>query len=291
MKFEQGDRVKHQEVPEWGKGEILECLGGEKYVVFFVNKGKKMISGSIADLILLEGEEREDTLLDNLHVPKTKEFAKYVSMGDMVSFFRGIFPEGFYNVIYMKDERDYKVKAHNLMLELLPEQKFSDLISAKSYDEICKKALKVVGKTNLVFKNEQMALNDSLKLGGNKGFFAKNLFSLLYGTNKLSARFEAFAGCLEEIKASKWTIQTYFLFIAFPQKYMFMKPTVTQYAADAFAYELNYRSEINWETYSTLLEFSKYVGAKLSELDDNLKPRDMIDVQSFIWCSVPGKYY
>ena len=130
----------------------------------------------------------------------------------------------------------------------------------------------------------------SLKLGENRVSFARNLFNLLYGTNELSEQFEAFAGCLEEIKASKWTIQTYFLFITFPEKYMFMKPTVTQYAADAFGYELNYRSEINWESYRTLLEFSEYVGTRLSELDDNLKPRDMIDVQSFIWCSVPGKY-
>jgi hypothetical protein len=291
MDFQQGDRVKNQSMMEWGKGEILESLGAEKYKIFFVNVGEKIIDASIADLISLEGVEREDRLLDNLQVPKTKEFTKYVSIGDMVSLFRGIFPEGFYDATYIEDEREYKVKAHNLMLDLLDEPKFCGLINGKSYDEICKKALKVMRKTNLVFKNEQMALNDSLKESDNRESFSKNLFSILYEKPELSARFEDFAQCLEDINASKWTIQTYFLFITFPEQYAFMKPTVTQYAADAFAYELNYESEINWGTYKTLLEFFDYVRSKLSELDDNLKPRDMIDVQSFIWCSVPGKYY
>ena len=291
MEFQHGDRVKNQSMMEWGKGEILESLGAEKYKIFFVNVGEKIIDASIANLLKLEGEEREDRLLDNLHVPKTKEFTKYVSIGDMVSLFRGIFPEGFYDATYIKEEREYKVKAHDLMLDLLDEPEFSGLINAKSYDEICKKALKVMRKTNLVFKNEQMALNDSLKESDNRESFSKNLFSILYEKPELSARFEDFAQCLEDINASKWTIQTYFLFITFPEQYAFMKPTVTQYAADAFAYELNYESEINWGTYKTLLEFFDYVRSKLSELDDNLKPRDMIDVQSFIWCSVPGKYY
>jgi len=69
-----------------------------------------------------------------------------------------------------------------------------------------------------------------------------------------------------------------------------MKPSVTQSAADAFAFELNYSTEINWNSYEKLMRFSQYVSDELSKSGDALKPRDMIDVQSFIWSSAPGKY-
>jgi len=291
MEFQQGDRVKNQSTMEWGKGEILESLGAEKYKIFFVNVGEKIIDASIANLLKLEGEERNHPLLDNLKLPDKNKVTKFISIRDLVSLFFRIFPKGFYDDTYFRDERQYKVGAHELMLELLDEGTFSNLINSRGYDEICKKALKVVRKTNLIFPNEQMALSDGLKSAENRESFSRNFYKILYGKNDLSARFEDFAQCLEDINASKWTTQTYFLFITFPEKYGFMKPSVTQYAADAFAFELNYRSEINWKSYETLLKFYDYVSKELSELDDYLRPRDMIDVQSFIWCSVPGKYY
>lgn len=289
MKFKKGDRIRNQKAPEWGIGEILECLGDEKYIIFFVNAGEKPIAGSIAKLIKLEGNERNHPLLDNLKLPDKKKGIQFKSISDMVSLFFQIFPKGFYDDEYIENEREYKVEAHKLMSELLDEEKFSDSISSRTYGEICKNALKIVNKTNLIFPNEKMALKDGLKSGKNKESFSRNLYGLLYGRNELSVRFEKFAQCLEEINASKWTTQTYFLFITFPEKYIFMKPSVTQYAADAFAFDLNYRSEINWKSYESLLRFSDYVSGELSKLDDYLKPRDMIDVQSFIWCSVPGK--
>ena len=69
-----------------------------------------------------------------------------------------------------------------------------------------------------------------------------------------------------------------------------MKPTVTKHTPAVFAFELNYKSEINWNSYERLLAFANYVSQELSKLDDYLHPRDMIDVQGFIWCSAPGKY-
>ena len=95
----------------------------------------------------------------------------------------------------------------------------------------------------------------------------------------------AFAKVLEELGADKWTTVSYFLFILLPEKYMFVKPTVTQNAAEISAFELNYRPQLNWLTYKSVLEFSEYLQSELVEL----KPRDMIDVQSFMWCISPYK--
>ena len=64
---------------------------------------------------------------------------------------------------------------------------------------------------------------------------------------------------------------------------MFIKPSVTQKVAEMSAFEINYRPELNWLTYKSVLDFAHYLRHALADL----KPRDMIDVQSFIWCVAP----
>ena len=95
----------------------------------------------------------------------------------------------------------------------------------------------------------------------------------------------AFAKVLEDLGADKWTTASYFLFILIPEKYMFVNPMVTKNAAEISAIVLNYRPQLNWLTYKSVLEFSEYLRSALAEL----KPRDMIDVQSFMWCISPYK--
>jgi hypothetical protein len=291
MQFQKGDRVRNNKIANWGIGEILEVLTVDKYKIFFVNAGEKTVDASVADLFRLEGKEAHHPLLDNLRLPNKGKRTEFRSMQKMVNIFLGLFPKGFYEDEYMDKERGYKVEAHKYMLSVLSKSNFDQLIDSQMYEDICKNALRVANKTNLIFPNEKMALKDGLNTEGNKKYFSNSLYELLYGADELSKRFENFARCLENMNASKWTTQTYFPFITFPEEYMFMKPSVTQLAADAFAFELNYRPELNWTSYDSLLKFSNYVATELSNLNDYLKPRDMIDVQSFIWCSVPGKYY
>ncbi|MCK9364393.1 MAG: hypothetical protein M0P74_12450 [Syntrophales bacterium] len=291
MDFKKGDRVRYEKVTAWGLGEIIELTGGPYCKIFFVNHGERTIGKDfMAFLTKIEGKDAAHPLLDNLRLPGQSKDVKFRSIGNLVSLFSRIFPKGFYDNEYLKHERAYKVEAHNLMTNLLNQSAFADLMELGEYEEICLHALKVVNKTNLIFKNEKMTLTDGLKSAENRQLFSIALFGLLYGSEQLSKRFECFATALENINAAKWTTQTYFLFLAFPEKYMFMKPSVTQYAADAFAFELHYRSEINWNSYERLLLFSQYVSDELSKISDYLKPRDMIDTQSFIWSSVPGKY-
>ena len=63
-------------------------------------------------------------------------------------------------------------------------------------------------------------------------------------------------------------------------------PTVTRRAADAYGYEFSYQSRPNWETYSSLLAFAETVRNDLHDL----RPRDMIDIQSFLWVQGSDEY-
>ena len=281
MRFAQGDRVRHPNKPDWGIGQVLDDSDGDDVRVFFVGIGEKSLKLQYAHLALVHGPKAENTILDNLKVVLKGETGKYRSLSLLIENFKKTFPGGFYGEKYNRHEREYKLKAHSLMVSSLDKESFDSLLASHDHSEICKRALAVVNKTNLIFPNEKMSLKDGLKSELNKQLFCERLYNLLYDEDALESRFNAFADCLVEIESAKWTVLTYFLFIAFPAEHMFLKPVVTQQAAAVCGFELNYRAELNWLTYSKLLEFSQYLFKALSEL----KPKDMIDVQSFIWCS------
>jgi hypothetical protein len=115
------------------------------------------------------------------------------------------------------------------------------------------------------------------------------LFDLLYGSAEVAFRFEGFAKVLEQMDAATWPIATYFLFLRFPDRFLFLKPTVTQEAAEILGQEINYRPEPNWVTYSQVIALGDLVAKKLNARKlPTLSPRDMIDVQSFIWVISPS---
>lgn len=281
MKFAKGERVNHLGKPEWGLGRVLDDSSGDTLRVFFVGPGEKTLNLRYSNLAKVVGEEAAHPVLDNLRIVKNDKGIKYRSLPLLIDSFLREFPGGFSDARFHDDERDYKVDAHKLMLANLSAAEFTSLLSANEYPEICKRALQVIHKTDLIFPNEIMSLNDGLIADSGKKMFSESLYALLYDESDLEGRFDRFSDCLLEIGAATWTTQTYFLFITFPEKHMFLKPRVTQKAADICGFELNYRSESDWLTYAKLLEFSRYLFTSLADL----KPRDMIDIQSFIWCA------
>ena len=83
-----------------------------------------------------------------------------------------------------------------------------------------------------------------------------------------------------------WPLLTVFGFIAEPTRHVFLKPTVTKIAAREYGYEFHYSSQPQWETYASLLAFAETVRGDLNDL----RPRDMIDLQSFIWVQGSDEY-
>jgi hypothetical protein len=284
MLLKKGERVKHPIKAEWGFGEVLADSNGEKVRVFFVGAGEKTISLKHVTLDFIPKDEAAHPLLDNLRVP-TESGRKYQSLAESIKRFVERFPQGFYGDRFAEEERNYKVRAHQLAQELLSKGELAWLLSANECVEVCRRVLRISNATNLIFPNEKMALKDGLELPASQQAFARSLFDLLYGEDDLKSKFERYADILEGIGAAKWTIATYFLFIVYPAEYVFLKPTVTQNAADISGFEIKYRPDLNWNTYASVLAFANYLMAELMELS----PRDMIDIQSFMWCIAPGK--
>ena len=83
-----------------------------------------------------------------------------------------------------------------------------------------------------------------------------------------------------------WPLVTVFGFIAQPATHIFLKPVATRRAAAEYGYDFAYRPRPSWETYASLLDFAALVRHDVRDL----RPRDMIDVQSFIWVQGSDEY-
>jgi hypothetical protein len=284
MQYGKGLRLRHPLVPDWGVGEVLEDSTADTVKIFFVGAGEKKLCLRELELEIVTGDDAKHPILDNLKI-SAEQRLKFRSLPESIRRFLSEFPAGFYDDKFTAQERDHKLHGHRFMTALLGKDQFKSLLDDKRYDEIYDRALKVVNLTNLIFPNEKTSLKNALDADGNKRRFSEVLYFHLFGDANLKRRFLQFCEFLDEIKAAKWTIATYFLFLTYPDRYMLVKPTVTDHAADICAFDIKYRSELNCATYKAVLRFSEFLRQALG----NLKPRDMIDVQSFIGCIRPDK--
>jgi len=90
----------------------------------------------------------------------------------------------------------------------------------------------------------------------------------------------------KQTRVLTWPVVTVFVFIAPPETHIFLKPNVTRTAAQEYGFDFHYKSKPSWGTYTSLLEVPQAVRRDLSEL----RPRDMIDLQSFIWVQGSNEY-
>ena len=83
-----------------------------------------------------------------------------------------------------------------------------------------------------------------------------------------------------------WPVVTVFGFLAQPDRHMFLKPNVTRLAASRYGFEWHYQSRPAFTTYRELLALARTVKADQHDLG----PRDLIDVQSFLWVQGSEQY-
>ena len=90
----------------------------------------------------------------------------------------------------------------------------------------------------------------------------------------------------KQTRVLTWPVVTVIGFLAQPDRHIFLKPNVTRAAANAYGFPFDYTSRPNWATYQSLLAFAERVRRD----QEDLGPRDMIDLQSFIWVQGSDEY-
>ena len=205
--------------------------------------------------------------------------------------FLRFFPAGFADETYIDWERGYKWDAYERWCAELRRQNLRSLIDACEFETIAKRAVAIESRTNLLFSFEKMALRDAVKSRDGARAFSQGLWEFLHGRGGDRARFEAWIEVLgalprRQTRVLTWPLATVFGFIAQPEKHIFLKPMVTRRAAKEYGFEFDYKSKPNWETYVSMLEFVEAI----REDQSDLCPRDMIDLQSFIWVQGSDEY-
>jgi hypothetical protein len=205
--------------------------------------------------------------------------------------FLRLFPHGFRDEDYVALERDYKWAAHRQWNELLGPRPFRALMNRGDWGEVARRAIAIEAKTNLVFSFEKMALRDAVKSRAGARLFAKGLYELLHGAGGPEYRFDRWCEAVarlphERSRVFTWPVVTVFPFLAQPKIHMFMKPTVMRAAARRYGFDLAYAPRPTWQSYASLLDFAGTVRRDQRDL----RPRDMIDIQSFLWIQGSDEY-
>jgi hypothetical protein len=207
--------------------------------------------------------------------------------------FLRFYPGGFRDADYLELERGYKWETHQRWQLALGRNELRRLLRDRQFPEAAARAVKVEqsSRHSMIFSFEKMALRDAVRSVEGAQIFAEGLYRYLHGTAGVERRFEGWVEAVaalprKQTRVLTWPLVTVFGFIAQPETHVFLKPNVTRVAARAYGFDLAYFPRPSWETYASLLEFAQLLRRDLRDL----RPRDMIDLQSFIWVNGSDEY-
>lgn len=294
-KLTEGMLVELIPSPQLGIGKVLKVTG-DKVSVFFRNQSvPEAMLFKLPNNNLVPSAVQDDPILNNLPpfterpdgklaLPASK--TKRMTLQQALDAFHAQCPLGFNDPLFHQRERDYKWNAHLKFQETLGDGQGNRLLEENNVAELVQRVLSVTSKVNLLSPYENMALHDALQSEQAARMCLTALFRVLDAPVVSEATYQPYINAVLDLpqeagksRVGTWPIVTLLPFIAQPDRHMFLKPTNTQSAAEALAFDLRYQSLPNWRTYEALLEMGK---AYYNEIK-HLGPRDFIDVQSFIW--------
>jgi hypothetical protein len=207
--------------------------------------------------------------------------------------FLRVFPGGFSDELYLAWEREYKVDAHRAWVQQIGGRpRLRAALDAGRHREVAATAARIESGRALLFSFEKMALRDAIvRSPAGAERFAEGLYDWLYGPGREADRFDRWADTVRALprrqtRVATWPVVTVFGSIARPKAHLFVKPQTIKRAADAYAFDLHYESSPSWPTYASVLDLAHTVRADLADLH----PRDLIDVQSFLWVLGSDEY-
>ncbi|TCA58081.1 hypothetical protein E0H71_00320 [Rhizobium leguminosarum bv. viciae] len=246
-----------------------------KKVLELAEKGGRFF-GLVDRKIIVEGENADD-VWRQLHDDAGKSDPKYFGFDGARKRFLTFFPNGFHSDGYASQERDYKLAAKAKLDDTAPLEKAAD---GTGFGEA---VLAVFRATNMLSPFEKTRLQDVLRGPHADDFVqAAARFTLDGSKSHLLAMEQA----LKPHDNAKWTVATYLPYLWRPDTHMFLKPEATKDFATRVGHRFasEYEARLNLAVYENLLDLVSKTERELADM----RPRDRIDIQSFIW--VVGDY-
>ena len=166
--FVVGMLVGNAGAPKWGPGKIVPVSADNLHIIFR-DLEEDMARIFQADASVLgAAQQQSDPILDNLPPLKEKNGrwvlpAKRLTLESVMRRFLHEFPAGFADPGYMEAERDYKLAAHLKFQKLLGLPGVRKLLAKRDFKTLAEKALKAVGRLNLLSPYESAAFHDAMQ--------------------------------------------------------------------------------------------------------------------------------
>lgn len=207
--------------------------------------------------------------------------------------FREIFPRGFRDETYLEWERGYKWSAHLAWEHELDRSTWQRMLEAGDHQEVARRIARLYGrsKLNMLALYEWMALRDALGDPRGARLLARGLFELIHGPGDFGDRLDDFTAVLNrapqrQTRLAKWPVATLFPFIAQPRRHLILKPNLMKRASARLGFTLDYRSRPNATTYGAVMSGVAWLWRQL----EPWHPRDLIDIQGFLWVTSSDEY-
>ena len=287
--LKKGTRVRHASKPEWGVGQVLVDANSQDVRVFFDAVGEKTFgSGAFDKLGVVTGAEANSPLLDNLALPGLGKSQPMLTMKQAKLRFLELFPGGLQGKRAQEEEREYKDKLAELAQSLYAPDQLQKTLDAGRYDDIVHLAAQLIRApgNNFPASFEKIKFADAIKTCARQEAFARAFCGWVLPAQPKEDAFNSLASELLSMGVAKWPIMTSWRFLLHPQTDALIKPENLQKAAKVSCFEINYKPDLNWLTYWSVLQFYEHVRGQIGEL----APKDMIDVQNFIWCIDQDQY-
>jgi hypothetical protein len=198
--------------------------------------------------------------------------------------------KGFADERFIKDEISYKKKAVEKAKSLLSESELKKLIDEARYDDFINRLEKVGKSTNLLYITYKSGDMRVLYVNNlDKPLFCSKIMDLLHGKGNAEERLGRYSEYLKSFNMGSSltiTFPTYLLFLLYPETEIFYKPTLMKWLwKNIHGSEPLDDSEIR-NAYRAI----KTIVYELKEGLYQFSPKDMVDVQSFIWvCNAMDK--
>lgn len=282
-----GTRVRHINRPEWGLGQLLEDPNRERIRVFFENAGEREFKTAFADRLVPErGAAAHSLLLDNLYLPEAGKSRPMTTIPEAKIRLQELFPGGLHGERMHGAERHFKDQLAAACRQWYEPSQLSAALGTGRETEVLDWAARLVKHPENIFPAvfEKVAFGNGVKAATRVREFAEAFVAWVTPELPNPTAFESFARELEHLGCAKWPIMTAYRFLLHPQTDVLIKPANLCNAAEVARFEISYRPSLNWLTYSRTMDFYRHVRQQIADLE----PRDMIDVQNFIWCIDPN---
>lgn len=233
-------------------------------------------NGMMDGQVLVHGYDADD-VWRRLHDQAGALNRRYFGYSGARNLFLHYYPEGFHSDAF--SERPYKVAASERLCATVP---LEAAVSGTGYGE---DALAAFRATDLLHPKFELPRVQELLRGGNADAFIQAAARFTLGEGKGALMDMELA--LNPHEAAKWTIATYLPFLWRPHEHIFLKPAATLDFAGRVGHSFAsaYSAKLDWRIYDKLRDLARRTVDEISDL----KPRDMIDIQSFIWV-ISGAY-